>query len=100
VTDGSLALEGRVAFVAVAARSEQPGKPAGTIGSVADAITASGGRALPVTCDVTDEESVDAAAVEAVSEFGGIDILAAFVTGVFLVTKAAIPTCGRAAAVR
>jgi NAD(P)-dependent dehydrogenase (short-subunit alcohol dehydrogenase family) len=137
VTGGSPALEGRVAFVAggsrgigatvakalaaegaavaVAARSVRPGKLAGTIGSVAESITASGGRALPVTCDVTDESSVEAAVAAAVSEFGGIDILIANagvlwlgpiestplkrwqlcldvnLTGVFLVTKAVIP---------
>jgi NAD(P)-dependent dehydrogenase (short-subunit alcohol dehydrogenase family) len=109
----ALAAEG--AAVAVAARSEQPGKLPGTIHSVADSITASGGRALPVTCDVTDESSVEAAVAAAVSEFGGIDVLVANagvlwlgpiestplkrwqlclnvnVTGVFLVTKAVIP---------
>ena len=49
----------------------------GTIGEVADAIVASGGRALPVSCDVTSEESVDAAVAATVAEFGGIDILVA-----------------------
>ncbi|PRC43947.1 short-chain dehydrogenase, partial [Mycobacterium sp. ITM-2017-0098] len=42
------------ASVAVAARSEQQGKLRGTIGSVAQRITADGGCALPVACDVTD----------------------------------------------
>ena len=55
----SLAAAG--ASVAVAARSEQQGKLPGTIGSVAAAITDAGGRALPVPCDVTSEESVNAA---------------------------------------
>jgi citronellol/citronellal dehydrogenase len=109
----SLAAAG--AAVAVAARSEQEGKLPGTIGSVADGIVAAGGRALPVACDVTSEESVNAAIASTVSEFGGIDILVANagvlwlgpvestplkrwklcldvnLTGVFLVTKAAIP---------
>lgn len=109
----ALAAEG--AAVAVAARSEQPGRLPGTIGSVADAITASGGRALPVACDVTDESSVEAAVAETVSAFGGIDVLVANagvlwlgpiestplkrwqrcldvnLTGVFLVTRAVIP---------
>jgi len=103
------------AAVAVAARSEQQGKLPGTIGSVADGIVAAGGRALPVTCDVTNEESVNAAVEATVAELGGIDILVANagvlwlgpvestplkrwqlclevnVTGVFLVTKAVIP---------
>jgi citronellol/citronellal dehydrogenase len=109
----ALAREG--AAVAVAARSEQEGKLPGTIGSVADGIWSAGGRALPVSCDVTNEESVEAAVAATVSEFGGIDILVANagvmwlgpiestplkrwqlclnvnLTGVFLVTKAVIP---------
>ena len=109
----ALAREG--AAVAVAARSEQQGKVPGTIHSVADGITAAGGRAMPVSCDVTSEESVENAVAATVSEFGGIDILIANagvlwlgpiestplkrwqlclnvnLTGVFLVTKAVIP---------
>jgi NAD(P)-dependent dehydrogenase (short-subunit alcohol dehydrogenase family) len=109
----SLAAAG--AAVAVAARSEQQGKLPGTIGSVADGIVASGGRAIPVPCDVTSEDSVNAAVEATVAEFGGIDVLVANagvlwlgpiestplkrwklcldvnLTGVFLVTKAVIP---------
>jgi NAD(P)-dependent dehydrogenase (short-subunit alcohol dehydrogenase family) len=109
----SLAAAG--ASVAVAARSEQLGKLPGTIGSVADGIVAAGGRAMPVPCDVTSEDSVNAAVDATVAEFGGIDILVANagvlwlgpiestplkrwklcldvnLTGVFLVTKAVIP---------
>ena len=109
----ALAAEG--AAVAVAARSEQEGTIPGTIGSVADRIVSSGGRALAVPCDVTNEESVESAVAATVAEFGGIDILVANagvlwlgpvestplkrwqlclnvnLTGVFLVTKAVIP---------
>ncbi|WP_319456028.1 MULTISPECIES: SDR family NAD(P)-dependent oxidoreductase [unclassified Mycobacterium] len=109
----SLAAAG--AAVAVAARSEEQGKLPGTIGSVADGIVAAGGRAIPVPCDVTSEDSVNAAVEATVAEFGGIDILVANagvlwlgpiestplkrwklcldvnLTGVFLVTKAVIP---------
>lgn len=109
------ALAAAGASVAVAARSEEQGRLPGTIGSVADAITANGGRALAVPCDVTDEASVETAVAATVSEFGGIDILVANagvlwlepiestplkrwqlcldvnLTGVFLVTKAVIP---------
>jgi citronellol/citronellal dehydrogenase len=109
----ALAAEG--ASVVVAARSEQPGKLPGTIGSVADEIVAAGGRALAVPCDVTREESVDTAVETAVAHYGGIDILVANagvlwlgpiestplrrwqlcldvnLTGVFLITKAVIP---------
>jgi NAD(P)-dependent dehydrogenase (short-subunit alcohol dehydrogenase family) len=109
------ALAAAGASVAVAARSEQEGRVPGTIGSVAQRITAAGGRALPVVCDVTREDSVNAAVAQTVSEFGGIDILVANagvlwlgpiettpltrwqlcldvnLTGVFLVTRAVIP---------
>jgi NAD(P)-dependent dehydrogenase (short-subunit alcohol dehydrogenase family) len=109
----ALAREG--AAVAVAARSEQEGKVPGTIHAVADRITSTGARALAVSCDVTSEESVEAAVAQTVSELGGIDILVANagvlwlgpiestplkrwqlclnvnLTGVFLVTKAVIP---------
>jgi citronellol/citronellal dehydrogenase len=109
------ALAAHGAAVAVAARSEQEGKVPGTIHAVADRITSAGGRALPVSCDVTSEESVEAAVAQTVSELGGIDILVANagvlwlgpiestplkrwqlclnvnLTGVFLVTKAVIP---------
>ncbi|MFG1932384.1 SDR family NAD(P)-dependent oxidoreductase [Mycobacterium sp. NPDC048908] len=109
----ALAREG--AAVAVAARSEREGKVPGTIHAVADRITSAGGRALPVHCDVTSEESVETAVAQTVSELGGIDILVANagvlwlgpiestplkrwqlclnvnLTGVFLVTKAAVP---------
>lgn len=109
------ALADNGAAVAVAARTEQEGKVPGTIGAVADSIVARGGRALAVRCDVTSEQSVDNAIAAAVAEFGGIDILVANagvlwlgpvettplkrwqlcldvnLTGVFVVTKAAIP---------
>ena len=49
------------AAVAVAARSEDQGKLPGTIHSVAEGISSSGGRALAVPCDVTNEDSVEAA---------------------------------------
>lgn len=111
----AVALAEAGAAVAVAARSEQQGKLPGTIHSVADRIVTAGGRALAVPCDVTSEESVDAAVAKTVTEFGGIDILIANagvlwlgpiestplkrwqlcldvnLTGVFLVTKAVLP---------
>lgn len=109
------ALADNGAAVAVAARTEHEGKVPGTIGAVADRIVARGGRALAVACDVTSEQSVDDAIAATVNEFGGIDIVVANagvlwlgpvettplkrwqlcldvnLTGVFLVTKAAVP---------
>jgi len=43
--------------------------------SVADEITASGGKAIAVQADITDKASVEAMAASAVEAFGGIDIL-------------------------
>jgi citronellol/citronellal dehydrogenase len=59
--DISMALASSEAAVAVAARTEEPGNLAGTIHSVADAIAADGGTALPVACDVADQASVQSA---------------------------------------
>nr|WP_063779363.1 SDR family NAD(P)-dependent oxidoreductase [Kibdelosporangium sp. MJ126-NF4] len=42
---------------------------------VADTITADGGRALAVTCDVTDPDQVSAAVRAAVETFGGVHVL-------------------------
>lgn len=47
----------------------------GEIDAVADEIRKSGGKALPVLMDVTDEASVKAAVAAAVKEFGRIDIV-------------------------
>ena len=44
---------------------------------LAGRIRATGRRALPVACDVTDVEQVEAAVAAAVAEFGGIDVLVA-----------------------
>lgn len=114
--DISIALARAGAAVAVAARTEEPGKLAGTIYSVADTITAAGGTVLPVVCDVTDEASVQSAVDRANAELGPIDILVANagaiwmgstldtplkrwelclrvnLTGTFLVTRAVLPT--------
>jgi len=56
------------AVVAVDARSENAN-------CCAAAIKAAGGRAIGITCDVTDEDAVRAAVEQAVAEFGQIDIL-------------------------
>jgi len=56
------------AIVAVDARSENADH-------CAAAIKAAGGRAIGITCDVTDEDAVRAAVEQAVAEFGQVDIL-------------------------
>lgn len=46
----------------------------GTIFETAKAVEAAGGNALPIVVDVRDEESVNAAVQQAVTQFGGIDV--------------------------
>ncbi len=47
----------------------------GTIHSVAAEVEAAGGRALPLQCDIRDEDAVRASVAATVDAFGGIDIL-------------------------
>ena len=47
----------------------------GTIYSAADEIRAAGGSALPIQCDIRNEEEIAAAITATVKTFGGIDIL-------------------------
>lgn len=54
--------------------TEQKNLP-GTIYSAAEEIKKAGGKALPIACDIRDEESVKKAVDLAVKTFGGIDIL-------------------------
>lgn len=114
--DIARALASAGASVAVAARSDTEGKLPGTIHSVAQTISAEGGRAVPVVCDVTDEQSVDEAVRRTTAELGPVQILVANagtlwmgktletplkrwdlclrvnLTGTFLVTKAVLPS--------
>jgi citronellol/citronellal dehydrogenase len=64
------------ANVAVAAKSDVPNpKLPGTIHSAAAAIEAAGGHALPIKCDIREEDQVRAAVEQTAQRFGGIDIL-------------------------
>jgi citronellol/citronellal dehydrogenase len=111
----AVALAGAGAAVVVAARSQAEGRVPGTIHSVAAMIRDAGGEALPVVCDVTDEQSVESAVERAVEVYGGLDVvvsnagvmwlastvdtplkrwelcLRVNLTGVFLVTRACLP---------
>ncbi len=63
------------ARVAIAAKTDTPNlKLEGTIHSAAAEIEAQGGIALPIVCDIRDEEQVGKAVGLTVSTFGGIDI--------------------------
>ncbi len=63
------------ANVAIAAKTAEPHpKLPGTIHSAAAEIEAAGGKALPILCDIRDEEQVAGAVARTVAAFGGIDI--------------------------
>jgi len=64
------------ASVAIAAKTSEPNpKLPGTIHSAAQEIRDAGGIALPIQCDLRDEDQITATVNQAAQEFGGIDIL-------------------------
>ena len=64
------------AMIAIAAKTSDPHpKLPGTIHSAAQEIEAVGGKALPIQCDLRDENQIAESVEKAVSEFGGLDIL-------------------------
>jgi citronellol/citronellal dehydrogenase len=64
------------ARVAIAAKTTEPHPTLpGTIYTAAEEIRAAGGEALPIHCDIRDENQIAAAIDQTVKEFGGIDIL-------------------------
>jgi citronellol/citronellal dehydrogenase len=64
------------ASVAIAAKTAEVNpKLPGTIYSAAAEIEAAGGVALPIQCDLRDEDQITASIAQAAAEFGGIDIL-------------------------
>ena len=63
------------ANVAIAAKTAEPHpKLPGTIYTAAEEIEKAGGKALPLICDIRDEERVLDCVDETVAKFGGIDI--------------------------
>ena len=63
------------ANVTIAAKTAEPHpKLPGTIYTAAEEIEAAGGKALPVLCDIREEEQVADAVAKTVEKFGGIDI--------------------------
>jgi len=64
------------AVIAIAAKTAEVNlKLPGTIYSAAAEIEAAGGVALPIQCDLRDEEQIATSIARAAAEFGGIDIL-------------------------
>lgn len=84
----ALGLAAAGAAVVCAARTEavRPGGLPGTIGETADAITASGGRALAVRCDIGVEADIARLVEQTVEHLGRLDVL---------VNNAMAPTRGR-----
>ena len=64
------------ASIAIAAKTSEPNpKLPGTIHIAAEEIRAAGGTALPIQCDLRDENQIADAIAQTAAEFGGIDIL-------------------------
>ena len=62
------------ANIAIAAKTETPHpKLEGTIYTAAEEIEKAGGKALPLPCDIRDEQSVEKSVADTVAKFGGID---------------------------
>src|ERR1700712_1718967 len=63
------------ARIILAAKTAEPHpKLPGTIFSAAAEVEAAGGKALPVVCDIRDEQQGRAAVEQGVAAFGGIDV--------------------------
>lgn len=80
------------ANIAIAAKTDRrhPKLP-GTIHSVAEAIEAAGGRALPLKLDIRDEQAVAEAMARCAEHFGGIDILVNNASAIWLAPTPAVP---------
>ncbi len=80
------------ANIAIAAKTTTPHpKLPGTIYTAADEITAAGGTALPIACDLRDADAVAAAAATTVDRFGGLDILVNNASAISLTPVAETP---------
>ncbi|MCI4663280.1 MAG: NAD(P)-dependent oxidoreductase [Neomegalonema sp.] len=72
----ALACARKGANVAIAAKTAEPHpKLPGTIFTAAAEIEAAGGKALPLTVDIRDEEAVAGAVDQTAQRFGGLDIV-------------------------
>lgn len=64
------------AMVAIAAKTTEPHpKLPGTIYTAAEEIETAGGKALPIQCDLRDENQIASAVAQTVETFGGLDIV-------------------------
>jgi len=73
------------ASIAVLGKTVEPHpRLPGTLSEAAEAITAAGGRALAVPCDLRDDEQTRSAVESTIREFGGLDILINNASAIFL----------------
>jgi len=80
------------ANIAIAAKTAEPHpKLPGTIYTAAKEIEDAGGNALPVVCDIRDEDNVQAAVDATVAKFGGIDICVNNASAISLTPTALTP---------
>ena len=80
------------ARIALAAKTTTPhAKLPGTIFTAAEAVSAAGGEALPLACDIRDEDAVKQAVEATVAAFGGIDIVVNNASAISLTGTAATP---------
>ncbi len=80
------------ANVAIAAKTVTPDpRLPGTIFTAAEEIEKAGGHALPLACDIRDEQSVETAVAETVAKFGAIDILVNNASAISLTGTLATP---------
>ena len=80
------------ANIAIAAKTAEPHpKLPGTIYTAAEEIEKAGGKALPLACDIRDEQSVEKSVAETVARFGGIDILVNNASAISLTGTLATP---------
>jgi citronellol/citronellal dehydrogenase len=80
------------ANVAIAAKTVKPDpRLPGTIFTAAEEIEKAGGKALPLPCDIRDEQGVEKALAETVAKFGGIDILVNNASAISLTGTLATP---------
>jgi len=80
------------ANIVIAAKTDTPHRSLpGTIHSAAEEVMALGGRALPLICDVREEDQVAAAIARTVEEFGGLDIVVNNASAVRLTGVASTP---------
>ncbi len=78
-------------IVLIAKTTEPNPKLPGTLSSAAEEVQAAGGKALPIQCDIRDENAVAAAVEYAVKHFGGIDILVNNASAISLTPTAMTP---------